>query len=108
MAAADGLVCLSNERTHVNDRAPEDNHYCVINPLTRTCRVLPEVPFAPWAFVRSGNPVAVTGFRQRGSNLSLDWLMATCDVLAGAGQWTAVDGGPVPRGLLPTGTEELS
>lgn len=59
-AAAHGLVCLSTDtefrhgsrrrEKHLPEeegeyRKPWTNRYCVVNPLTRSCLVLPPLPF---------------------------------------------------------------
>lgn len=50
VAAGHGLLCISNESDLPDmwmkpGKACEADRYCVLNPLTHTCIVLPELPF---------------------------------------------------------------
>lgn len=90
VAAADGLVCICNgDSRDEEDLEPKDDRFCVINPLTRTFKVLPEVPFSlldtPRGWQERSAPLAITVFESDDD----DWMVATCDPEgAGLGQWT--------------------
>lgn len=101
VAAGHGLVVISNDHEPVEPwKAGDANSYCVVNPVTRACVVLPGLPFPPdtWAVPTSTRVAIFSGAS------STAWRSATYDVAAagaagdgdGAGWVTAHK--PHPRG----------
>lgn len=89
VAAAHGLVCISNQNQHPHMRkkarkkCKAADRYCVLNQLTRTCIVLPpKLPFQPdmW-FLPSSTSVAIYSV----STSHTAWRLATYDLASGAG-----------------------
>lgn len=87
VATGHGLVCISNghqipHKMKPGEEACKADRYCVLNPLTRTCVVLPaDLPFRPdrWLLPTSAT-VAIWSASASGSVCRL----ATYDLAAGA------------------------
>lgn len=113
VAARAGLLCISNNvtRDEAGAVAPERTRYCVVNPLTRSCRLLPRLPFPPWGWTVTAAWVTVTGLLVAdGAAVGVDfvWKTATCDVLleedaaAAPGRWVVADE-PIARWRMAPG-----
>lgn len=89
-AAAHGLVCIRNT---VGAETVTTMRYCVVNPLTRSCTVLPELPFSPhrWG-LPSSTSVAISFWSDTA------WHSATYDLLAAGAGWVAAVKLDLPRG----------
>lgn len=110
MAAGDGLVCITDNLcfTCYKD-IPLPSRFCLLNPLSRTCKTLPALPIPTELlythsftvhFREDSITVFITGstFRWLTNAGVWDWLVVTCDLTgpAATAEWRVARGRVVP------------
>lgn len=137
VAAANGLVCISNMNVRLDNsdeddssnesdsecqddskhqpqrtrrpketqrRIPKETQLCVLNPVTRACKVLPPVPFKPWGWLPP-TPTMLTIFGLMPADYSEEVRLATCDLAAngggGGGGWDLAECRPSEAFFIP-------
>lgn len=90
VAVGGGLVCISDRDGCLHHA----KHLCVLNPLTRTCKVVPKVPFPRMRWrgttqLTHLHAGALTVLVATSGAITRDWVLAMYDLETGGG-WTLV------------------